>query len=348
MSLNPAIRSLVKDYLTDRGHTDLIYDSIKRGGNNQVYVLNADTRPIVLKIYFRHPDDPRDRLHHEYTFTKFIWENGIHVVPKPLLMNAELGFALYEFVEGIQPTREHVSEALIEQFIEFLLTINKFRKQAFDRNIPFGSDACFSIEDHVTGVQKRIDRLLAFEPETALDHDAKRFADQHLRSTWDAIKLHITIFSKAMNQPSSFSLPREDWLLSPSDFGFHNAILKADDSLIFLDFEYAGWDDMAKTLNDFYCHPAIPVPRDSYHRNVERVAATFTHQELHIQRVQALFPLYQMQWCCILLNEFLRTSRTRREFANFDQDIETKKLQQLQKSQQAHAEIELRDLGKLN
>ena len=45
--------------------------------------------------------------------------------------------------------------------------------------------------------------------------------------------------------------------LSPSDFGFHNAIRRSDDVLIFIDFEYFGWDDPAKTISDFLLHPAM-------------------------------------------------------------------------------------------
>ena len=34
--------------------------------------------------------------------------------------------------------------------------------------------------------------------------------------------------------------------LSPSDFGFHNALKRSDGRIVFLDFEYFGWDDPAK------------------------------------------------------------------------------------------------------
>ena len=48
--------------------------------------------------------------------------------------------------------------------------------------------------------------------------------------------------------------------LSPSDFGFHN-ILQSEGRLNFLDFEYAGRDDLAKLLSDFRLCPEIKVKK---------------------------------------------------------------------------------------
>ena len=40
--------------------------------------------------------------------------------------------------------------------------------------------------------------------------------------------------------------------LSPSDFGFHNALRTPAGTMVFLDFEYFGWDDPAKTGFGFF------------------------------------------------------------------------------------------------
>ena len=43
----------------------------------------------------------------------------------------------------------------------------------------------------------------------------------------------------------------EDLQISPSDFGFHNA-LRTNTGPVFFDFEFSGWDDPAKTIIDFF------------------------------------------------------------------------------------------------
>ena len=40
-----------------------------------------------------------------------------------------------------------------------------------------------------------------------------------------------------------------DRCVSPSDFGFHNAIVRGSGEICFIDFEYAGWDDSAQVFS---------------------------------------------------------------------------------------------------
>ena len=47
------------------------------------------------------------------------------------------------------------------------------------------------------------------------------------------------------------SLDKEQYCISPSDFGFHNALLKSNGDIKFIDFEYAGFDDPAKITSHF-------------------------------------------------------------------------------------------------
>ena len=44
-------------------------------------------------------------------------------------------------------------------------------------------------------------------------------------------------------------------------------------------------------------------------------AALAGDTEIERQRQALLFPLYQVKWCCILLNEFVATAGERRRFA---------------------------------
>ena len=112
------------------------------------------------------------------------------------------------------------------------------------------------------------------------------------------------------------NLADEEWTLSPSDFGFHNALRRPGGRMVFLDFEYFGWDDPAKTVSDFLLHPAMNLTT----QQKKAFAAGFARIAW---RVQTLYPLYGLKWCLILLNEFLPEHLHRRKFAafeNFDRD----------------------------
>ena len=102
--------------------------------------------------------------------------------------------------------------------------------------------------------------------------------------------------------------------LSPSDFGFHNALASAQ-GLSFLDFEYAGRDDPAKLVCDFFCQPEIPVPMHHYAGFVSRLVQGLELDEAARVRCRILVDAYRVKWACIMLNDFLPLDAARRAFA---------------------------------
>jgi len=104
-------------------------------------------------------------------------------------------------------------------------------------------------------------------------------------------------------------------LISPSDFGFHNA-LKADDGRIsFVDFEYAGWDTAGKLVGDAFNQVKVPLPMSAYAGFRDRIAALFARPRDVARACDALLPVYGIKWVTILLNEFLPVGAKRRDFA---------------------------------
>src|SRR5207248_5946577 len=70
------------------------------GKNNRVYRVEAAAGVALLKSYFRHPDDPRDRLGTEFAFSRFAWGAGVRCIPQPLAADPAAGLGLFEFVHG--------------------------------------------------------------------------------------------------------------------------------------------------------------------------------------------------------------------------------------------------------
>ena len=89
-------------------------------------------------------------------------------------------------------------------------------------------------------------------------------------------------------------LPIAQRTLSPSDFGFHNALKRPDGRLAFLDLEYFGWDDPAKTIADFLLHPgmelSLPLRTHFLHRAIESFP-TVPGLLLRVRVVYLLFAL---------------------------------------------------------
>ena len=96
------------------------------------------------------------------------------------------------------------------------------------------------------------------------------FIEHELAPMWQQTAAQVEQRAAELGLPLLAEIPLEDRCLSPSDFGFHNALQSAA-RLSFIDFEYAGWDDPAKLVCDFFCQPAVPVPQE-YWQTVVTVA----------------------------------------------------------------------------
>ena len=296
---------------------------IAGGGNNRVYLATSAGGQAIVKNYFRHAADTRDRFKSERAFYEFLWRRGIRRTPEPLAWDAENRLGLFSCVEGRKLLPGEVDAGAVDQALEFVLELNRDRSGA--GAVPTASEACFSLAEHLAVIDRRVDRLGQIEAGQEIDRKAVAFARGSLRPAWDRILDSIRAGAVELDRP----LREEERALSPSDFGFHNALVGADGRLRFLDFEYAGWDDPAKLICDFFCQPQVPVPLEFWGRVTSALAGAFAGAE---ERARRLLPAYQIKWCCILLNEFLGRERERRDFAQGAVPAEERKTAQLAKA----------------
>lgn len=289
------------------------------GRNNRVYRVDGPegaNGPWLLKRYFSHPGDRRDRLGAEFAFLTHAAALGEPQTPRPLARDDEARAALYAFVpgRGLEPgevRREHVLQAL-----ELVARLNVRREAAHAlreaaQALPEASEACFSLAQHLGCVAGRVARLAALDPADELDGLALDFVTGRLAPAWEAARQ--AALTQARPEDDS-PLPPQARCISPSDFGFHNALLGPSGRLTFLDFEYAGWDDPAKLVCDFFLQPRVPVPWEFVGEFQDALARVLGARDLS-RRVGALFPVYRVKWCCILLGEFLAVSGARRSFS---------------------------------
>jgi hypothetical protein len=302
------------------------------GSNNRVFLVQSAGWRALLKVYFQHPDDPRDRLGAEFTFLRFASEHRIHQVPRPLASDSAKGLGLYEYIEGEALHPGQVNNNAVEQALTFWRTLNRHRRSPAARLLPHASEACFSLADHVRCVDARVHRLRRVKAGSMIDEEAVAFIDTDLAKAWHEVKDAFEVQADRFLLSFEKKIDIRTWRLSPSDFGFHNALRTADGGLCFLDFEYAGWDDPARMICDFFCQPAVPVPMHYLDRFMAGVSDELAAFDTTRCRVELLFPVYRIKWCCILLNDFLDADTSRRQFANGSDDVEGRKRRQLTKA----------------
>jgi len=308
--------------------------SLREGGNNRLYRVETPDGNYVLKCYFRHPGDTRNRLDTEFTFATFAWRHGIHCIPEPLCRNDSTFCALFGLVEGKPLNSGKIGVKEISQALTFCLDLNALRTRPDVLTLANASESCFTLQAHILRIDERFDRLRTITISDELDRQCIEFVKNPLTEAWTQIRHRI---ERSVDYSADVPLKPADRVISPSDFGFHNAI-KTETELIFLDFEYAGWDDPAKVVGDFFSQVAVPVPTKFFAWVADAISELTSEPENMLHRMRLLAPLYRIKWCCILLNEFLPIDGARREFAQGR--ALTRKKEQLKKAQNLLATLE--------
>lgn len=332
-TLSPAIAAL----LAAAGHAAAISEcrALPAGGNNRVFRVQAGTGVFAVKQYFHEATDPRDRLRAEYGFLQHAWRCGIRSVPRPLAANPAFHLALFEFVDGRKPAGGDIGVGSVLEAAKLFAALNSKGSRSAGSDLPQASDACFSIAEHLRSVDRRVERLAALPAQGGAERQAAAFVAR-LAAEWSAARARILAASREPETPTALLC------LSPSDFGFHNALIRSGGELCFLDFEYAGWDDPAKMAGDFFWHAGMRPSREHFDHFTAAAFAPFEDAARIIERTRLLSPAFRARWSCIALNEFLPEGARRRRFAGAGESQEaSRKLEQLEKARALFDEPDL-------
>jgi len=299
-------------------------EPLSGGRNNRVFRLElSDGRSAALKIYFRHPHDARDRLGAEWDFIQHARRCAPGRTPEPLARDATAGAALYGFVEGSRFSPEEIDATAVASAAQF---IRKVASPGAAQDLRIASEACFSIREHVDAVDRRVRRIETIDAQAPETAEAARFVNESLRPAWERVRNDVSKKCLACGVDPEAKIQDAEIIASPSDFGFHNALRTAD-GCVFLDFEYAGRDDPAKLVCDFFCQPELPVAAAHHELFCSQVLDELGLAR-HRDRVRILLDCCRIKWIAIILNDFLAVGGERRDFAKLE-DQEMRRLRQL-------------------
>lgn len=274
-------------------HEPVVREPAGAGRNSRVTRIRAANGEWILKQYGASAGDRR--LDAEYSFLQYLESLGIDSVPRPVGCDRRLASALYSSLPGVRPTQATSDQ--IAQAAVFVARINMVRESARARELAAAADACRTWEDHLSLGRTRLTQLAALEPASAVERQALKLVEGRLLPAWRSVERRLA------ERLGSLPELEAEQVLSPSDFGFHNTLLHLN-RLAFVDFEYAGWDDPAKLVCDFFCQPEVPVTSSQGWRFLDELVQSLPGLGDLRQRVELLLPAHRLKWCGILLNEF--------------------------------------------
>ena len=234
---------------------------LKGGINSPVYSCGTGDNMLVIKGYSPYSHGVSDRMLAEIDFLNYASEVSPGLTPNLIDINLENRSIIIEYIKGTtfsihSPPSSHD----IEDAIHFFRALNNdLDKARLFINLN-ASDGFLSINDHLTNIRTRLDSITSQSiPNIYKEHASSIIsrAKSMYESVFDFV--HIAIDKSFVVD----SLTASDLCISPSDFGFHNAI-KTADGIKFIDFEYAGWDDPCKAVIDFSLQPRIPINSSTF------------------------------------------------------------------------------------
>ena len=297
----------------------LSIEPVGHGRNNRLYRVVTPAGAMAMKCYPSPDNDTRDRLRVEFGALEFLLRQGELSVPAPLRCSLSLNAATYEWIEG--STIGPGSKDDLDQVLDFAQRLFGYSRSETALRMPLASEACLSSEELMRQIERRQLRLSEIEA-----------ADAGLAGFMRQFRERFVALRGELGGRHHAEIAAEYRTLSPSDFGFHNALRRADARIVFVDFEYFGWDDPVKLTADLMLHPAMQF--DDVRRGyiAAGMAQIFRSDVEFTGRLARMLPFYALRWCMIMLNEFLPERWSRRVVAG-ETGREASKARQLAKAE---------------
>jgi hypothetical protein len=294
MNRQPELPEFVLEWCRRLGADPDTVAPLNGGINNQVFRCTAGGQTFVLKGYVESIDNPHDRFKAETEFLTYAAAVTPIFVPKLIYSDQASRSIVVEhlegesFQEGEQPLEKDLAKA-----VEFIRLLNSDQASALEAISGAAADGFLRLTDHLENVRTRIASMRS-------EHLPSNLSDKAHQIIL-ALKQRVSLLGE-ITEKGLLTGRCEDRLdpanrcLSPSDFGFHNAI-RTTQGIKFFDFEFAGWDDPAKTVSDFDLQPRIPISPKGC---ILRLGIAKWSVGLEA-RSKALFPILKLKWACIIL-----------------------------------------------
>lgn len=267
-----------------------------RGGvNNNVFVCGSGQSKWVIKEFPPQEVGKQDRMNAEVDFLRFSAQVARGFAPLLIHVDKPRRCIVIEYMEGsIYPEGASPSKDDLRMAACFFNKLNSNAKLAKEMIHVNAAEGFLSLRQHMLNVRERLNAM-------GIEHLPDQYKTQ-------AQRILKTLYVKAEDVEISLekSISRgliEDFInpsdlcVSPGDFGFHNAICTSE-GVRFYDFEFAGWDDPAKTCVDFVLQQRNPSSLKPMGIATEFLG---NNHMMNKERILMMHKILRVKWECIIL-----------------------------------------------
>lgn len=316
------------------GYATRIVELLSGGKNNQTFLVKTATEKFVLKVYFI---DDAQRFRREIEFVDLMQSFDVAGLPSLVAQSEELGIALFEYIPGAIP--DSVDSSMVKTTARWLRSINRIQIHCQAQHILSARGGLPDVSEFFKDIEKRQEAFRTVSVDDYSSSECQKLVFESMTKVLEQLNRQ-----RHLSGADNWQLAR---CLSPSDIGFHNSLLVKPEytsnavqtavstgsakQLVFLDFEYAGWDSCAKLLCDFFAQPRFNVDRSQV-TEFMTTAFAFVDTEQLLEQCKLLLPVSHLKWALIFLNDFKHSDQQRRNFAISDYDAQQQKCIQLEKA----------------
>ena len=289
------MNKLALDLLRLTDDSDIRSIEVKTSGaNSKIAKCTTVKNVYCLKEY--NALDARNRQRREKSFLLFCNNSGIKRIPNFINQDPVHHITLMDWIEGKKVKKLGDSE--IEQIGQFITELIMHGSRSIQNlDLEKASEAYMSIDDIKKTAQARINQCDALASKKGIP----KTIFYALQSAKEQINKELVEFCGSRANKKLWAINTLKPYISPSDVGIHN-IIKNGDTVNFIDFEYAGYDDISKQVADW-----VLQPNNTFTLKQEAMLITIIngylkgHDDFWLERYKSIKKLTILKWIIIML-----------------------------------------------
>lgn len=253
--------------------------------------------------HFAETDALKEQFYREHCFYRLL--KSLQTGATPVLLESSDQSLLLSRIAGRKLRESEIDRRAIQQAIGFLVALNQ-APSPLARACPMAAGACFSIREHLNPIASQIAQIQHAQKD--VNPQTESFIRDEMSPLWQQILGDIL----SQFQTAGISMDREliedERMLSPGEFGFHNALITGEREICFVDFDQAGWDDPARLLCNFFTIGNHFPKQEHWDEIIEGLSHLDNLDAQFAIRARILLPAYQILRATLSLLECLQKS----------------------------------------
>ena len=234
-----------------------------------------------------------DREDHFYILLKPLQTGKTPVV---LMSDDSSQVLLLSRIAGRGVREQEIDRHAVDQAATFLLDINRQPTSSVARTSADAFGACFAINEHLTAISGLVTAVQQYLP--SVNPQTQGFIEDELGPLWQKILGNVLAQFQTAAIDIEQPIGENSRILSPGEFGFHNAIITPERELCFVDFDQSGWDDPARVICRFFTIGPIPPKEAHWDTIIDSLSQVPEIDPQYAIRARLLLPAYQIAKAC--------------------------------------------------